>query len=125
MADASAADTGDVARRLHQVAKLIASPVEGERQAALEAADRLLLRLGTSWQALAIEAATRAASSTPTKPDPAPGGTHVGTVAQILVRAEGELTAWEEKFLRGVLVCKKLSDKQRHQLDNLARRYLA
>lgn len=111
-------------RRLAQVAALFTSPHDGERLAALAAADRILAAGGASWRDL-IDAVGNERKSDH-RFDADDGETveaeHHRVVRTLQQRGGPYLTTWERNFLRGLLAFNKLSAKQRTILDGIRRK---
>ena len=108
-------------RRLRLVVELFASPLDGERLAALEAAGRLLAAGKVSWRDL-IDRAEKPTTTDDDEDLGEPIGPHKVVAADLLRRFSGRLTPWERTFLGGLRAFSKLSAKQRGVLDNIRRK---
>jgi hypothetical protein len=102
-------------RRLALVAARFASPHDGERLAALEAAGRILAAGGLSWREL-IDGAAEAHDD---QGEPVAAPPHHEIATALARSGDGVLTAWELRFLRGLLTFRTLSPKQRAMLDGI------
>lgn len=113
--------------RFGRVLALFDSATEGERHAALEAANRLLTAAGLRWRDLlgdngldlddtddAADRFRRARAAPPAAED------HRALCARLLRDAAPALTAWEAGFLRGMIGFGKVSAAQRRHLDEIA-----
>jgi len=109
----SALATKDRARLIKTVA-LFNSPVDGERLAALAAADRILAAAGLTWADLVKQ---REAKREPLF------STWRTTCAELLKRP-GDLRAWEKKFVADLPAFPRISTKQRYCLATIADRVL-
>ena len=109
-------------RRLALVVELFASPLDGERLAALEAAGRLLAAGKVSWRDLIDRAAKPTTTADDDEDLGAPIGPHKVVAADLLRRFSGRLTPWERTFLGGLRAFSKLSAKQRGVLDGIRRK---
>jgi hypothetical protein len=117
--------------RLGRVVALFDSPAEGERTAALEAANRLLQAAGVRWRDLvgangldlddddAAEIFRRARASTPADDD---GEDHRALCARLLREGRAALTRWEADFLRGMIGFARVSAAQQKHLDEIGRK---
>jgi hypothetical protein len=109
----TALPTKDRARLLKTIA-LFDSPVDGERLAALEAADRILSAAGLTWADLV--------KLREVKREPL-FSTWRATCAALLKRT-GDLRAWEKKFVADLPAFPRISTKQRYCLASIADRVL-
>ena len=102
---APAVDVQVAHRKLQLVVKLLDSPVEGERHAALAAASRLLAKSGRRWSDLF--------------PPMPPTDDHRRRADDLLVI--DELTDFERQFAIGIRGFRKLSPKQARLLEEIER----
>lgn len=99
----SANDRSTIAKLLG----LIGSDHDGEALSAARKAHELLRAKGGTWlDLLGIEALT---------PEP----DHVALARELLGKGKAICTAWEMRFLRGILAFKTLSTHQRQTLDGI------
>ena len=92
---------------LSKLLGMVGSAHDGEALAAARKADALVKGRGRTWpEVLGLGEA-------PPEPD------HIATARDLLGRGKGICTAWEIRFLRGVLGFKTLSAHQRQTLDGI------
>lgn len=103
----STTDRNTIAKLL----SMIGSAHDGEALAAARKAHELVQAKGATWgEALGLGEAPPVSS----EPE------HVTIARDLLVRGKRSTTAWERKFLMGVLAFKSLSPHQRQTLDGIA-----
>lgn len=101
---------------LQKILGLLESNLEGERDAAVRAATRLLERHGLRWCEIL------SALPAPVKREPQ-FSTWRATCAE-LAKRPGYLRSWERKFIGDLLNFPRISTKQRYILDEIAERVL-
>lgn len=104
---APAVDEQVAHRKLQLVVKLLDSPVEGERHAALAAASRLLAKSGRRWGDLF--------------PPPPPTSDHARRADDLLQLPADLLTVFERQFAVGIRSYRRLSAKQARLLEEIER----
>jgi hypothetical protein len=103
------------ARRLALVTDRFASPHDGERLAALDAAGRILAAGGATWRTL-LDGQGDGHGVDDGEPREAP--THATTIGAMMRRpGAAALTEWERGFLTG---CQRFDTLSRKQADMLA-----
>ena len=100
--------------RLVKTIALFTSPVDGEKLAALAAAERILATAGLSWADLI--------QPREVKREPL-FSTWRATCAELMKRS-GDLRPWERKFVADLPAFPRISTKQRYCLSEIADRVL-
>ena len=105
---------------LQKILGLLESPLEGERDAAVRAATRLLERNGLRW--CEILSALPSPPPAPLKREPQFSTWRV--TCQKLAQRPGDLRPWERRFITDLPAFPRISTKQRYILDEIAARVL-
>jgi hypothetical protein len=105
--------TREIARLLKTIA-LFDSPIDGERLAALEAANRILRKAGLNWNDLIR----------PREIIREPQFSIWRKTCAALLEHAGSLRPWEKNFVAGLPAFPRISSKQRWILDEIATRVL-
>ena len=100
--------------RLVKTLALTDSPVDGEKLAALEAANRILAKAGLTWDALLK----------PGQVVREPQFSIWRQTCRELMEHSGSLRPWELGFVKGLPTFPRLSTKQRYVLNEIATRVL-
>jgi hypothetical protein len=102
-------------RRLGLIVARLASPHDGERLAALEAADRVLASHGLGLRELLAGALERGDR-------PLPRDAEARELLRRLLEREHQLDDWSRRFVRGAASFKRLSERQLAKLAEIAQR---
>jgi hypothetical protein len=100
--------------RLVKSLALLASPVDGEKLAAAEAACRIIAAAGLTWGDLIRSAEVRRE----------PLYTTWRATCGELIKRPGDLRAWERKFIVDLPNFPRISTRQRYVLNEIAQRVL-